>query len=222
MPMNVSAPTLARALVAALAASGVLLQLAVSLGVAKANGVSAPEGLIAYFSYFTVLSNYLVLLVTAVPLLAGGTRIGRWLDGAGVRGCATTAIVLVGLAYHLLLRELWDPQGAAKVADVIMHYAVPAAMLLYWLAFPPTGRLPARSPWLWCAYPVAYFIYALLLGRWRERYPYPFIDVGSLGYGGVLVNALGLLAVFLALGYGVRGLAQRRLRTPQRARVGSG
>ncbi len=33
-----------------------------------------------------------------------------------------------------------------------------------------------------------------------HRYPYPFLDVRSIGYGGVTVVALGLFVVFWLLG----------------------
>ena len=35
---------------------------------------------------------------------------------------AVTAIVLVGLGYHVLLRNIWDPQGAQWLADVLLHH----------------------------------------------------------------------------------------------------
>jgi hypothetical protein len=45
-------------------------------------------------------------------------------------GCATAAILVVGIGYHALLREIWDPRGAQRVADVVLHYVVPAGALL--------------------------------------------------------------------------------------------
>ena len=198
------------AVVACLAGAGVLLQLWLSLqlGIASGNGWS--HGLLMYLGYFTVLTNLLVLLVAARAARApdGG------LDHAG-RGAAVTAILLVGLAYHLLLRKLWDPQGLQLVADMILHYVVPLATLAWWLVLPPRHALPAWLPLRWLAWPIGYSAYALLRGAVTGLYPYYFIDVGALGLPRVLVNMAGLSLVFVVLAYTVRGMARLRQRKPR-------
>lgn len=50
-------------------------------------------------------------------------------------------------------------------------------------------------------YPGCYFVYALIRGHLLGTYPYPFIDVTALGYGAVLLNALGLLVAFVLLAW---------------------
>lgn len=52
----------------------------------------------------------------------------------------------------------------------------------------------------------------LLRGLWLQTYPYPFIDVATLGYPRTLLNALGLLAVFLLVGVAFVAVARWRLR----------
>lgn len=200
------------AALAALAWFGVGLQLWLSIRLADRAGQSFGQGLLAYFSYFTVLTNILVASTASVGWVASPARRGGGLGSDSMRGCATTAIVLVGIAYHLLLRHIWDPQGWQWVADVTLHYAVPLAALACWVAFPPRERLPVWAPLAWCAYPVAYFVYALVRGALIGTYPYPFIDVGQLGYARALANALGLLAGFVVLGFAVRAIAAVRSR----------
>jgi len=46
-------------------------------------------------------------------------------------------------------------------------------------------------------------------------YPYHFIDAGSIGYGRTMLNAAGLLVLFVGLGTLVKGIA--RLRSPASA-----
>lgn len=41
-------------------------------------------------------------------------------------------------------------------------------------------------------YPLVYFAYILLRGDLLAAYPYPFIDVASLGYPQVFINAGGI------------------------------
>lgn len=198
-------PRTAAALLAALAWAALALQLALSLRLSTANGNGALHGLWVFLAYFTVLSNLLIaLLATAGARRSdGGTEL-RW------RGCAVTAIALVGLGYHLLLRNAWNPQGAQWLADMLLHYAVPLAALAWWLAIPPRTRIPAAAPLLWLAWPAGYFAYALLRGQASGFYPYYFIDVGKLGIARVLLHAGGLLIAFLASAHLLRALAHWR------------
>ena len=194
--------------VACLAGAGVLLQLWLSLHLGMASGNGWSHGLLMYLGYFTVLTNLLVLLVA--------TRAARSQDG-GVdqawRGAAVSAILLVGLAYHLLLRNAWDPQGLQLIADMVLHYAVPLATLAWWLTFPPRHMLPAWLPLRWMAWPLGYSAYALLRGAVTGLYPYYFIDVGALGLPRVLVNMAGLSLVFVVVAYVVWVLARWRQRS---------
>lgn len=186
---------------------GVVMQLVLSLRLANANANILTWGLVIYLGYFTVLTNVFVALVASARIGERWSPRGRWLARDSVAGCATTAIILVGIAYHLLLRQVWSPQGLQWVADMILHYLVPLLTLAWWLLIRHPQPLSATMPLIWCAYPAAYLVYALIRGAWIGTYPYPFIDVMALGYAHVALNSLGLLAVFIGLGYVVRRAA---------------
>ena len=203
-PVRASVP----ALLAAVAWSAVLLQLWLSVQLGLSNGKSIVGGLVVFLGYFTVLTNIFVALVGTAGALSKSPTAFSWLYRPSVVGCATTAILLVGIAYHFLLRKIWSPQGAQWLADVLLHYVVPAGALLHWLAYRHTERLAARAPLAWCLYPTAYLVYALARGELLGSYPYPFIDVAALGYQQVMINAVGLLAAFVGLGFAVLGLAR--------------
>jgi hypothetical protein len=116
-------------------------------------------------------------------------------------------MALVGITYNLLLRNVWQPQGWQLVADVLLHAVNPVLFALYWWW---CGRSPSvgyKAIVAWTAYPLAYFIYATARGLAGGFYAYPFIDVATLGFGRVLVNAVAiacgfalLAALFIALG----------------------
>lgn len=202
---------------AVVAWSGVVLQLGLSIALAQSNGRTAFDGVVAFLGYFTVLSNLFVALVATLPLLAGDRSAGREAGSALVAGCATTAILTVGIGYHLLLRHVWAPQGLQWGADVILHYAVPLATLACWSAWSPATRFDPRLPLLWCLYPIGYGVYAVVRGAVLGSYPYPFIDIAVLGYRQVLLNMLGLLMCFLVLGYAVLAVAAWRTRARARS-----
>jgi len=186
--------------VAMVAWFGVLLQLVLSLQLAVTNGKSALDGLVIYLGYFTVLTNLLVAVSLSWPLLSPRSAPGRWFQRPGVASAIVVSIAIVGLAYHLLLRHIWNPQGLQWLADVTLHYAVPLLCLVHWWFCVPPARMAWHAPLAWAAWPLAYLVYALLRGAWLQSYPYPFIDVTALGYPQTLLNAAGLLVVFLLLG----------------------
>lgn len=196
----------AAVLLALLAWTALLLQLHLTLGATHARGGTTGEALLLYSGYFTITTNLFVALCASAQAWAPRSR----LAGPAWRGCATTAIVLVGLGYHLLLRDIWDPQGWQRVADELLHYAVPAAALAHWLWYRPSSPLPARQPLVWALYPAAYFAYALVRGEWLGQYPYPFVDVAALGYPRVFANAGALLLAYIAVGALLRWQASRR------------
>ena len=204
---------------ALLAWSGVLLQLFLSLRLAQANGHSLAYGLVVYLGYFTVLTNLFVALVlSALAVPAHSPSLLPFLRRPGTLGCAATSIALVGLGYHFLLRNIWDPQGAQWLADTLLHYVTPMAFCVYWLWALPKAGLGWRAPWVWCLYPLLYFAYAMVRGEWLGTYPYPFIDVGAIGYPGAFTSALGLLVVFLI----VAGLLLAVGRAIEQRRSGAG
>lgn len=208
----------ALALVAVIAWFGVLLQLWLSIRLALGNGKSLADGLIVFFGYFTVLTNIFVALASSLPLTLGSTRLGRWFGTGMVLGCATTAILLVGIAYHFLLRNVWTPEGMQWVADMTLHYTAPMALFVYWISCPPRQKLPIWAPLAWCLYPLIYLAYAFARGELLGSYPYHFIDVTSLGYAKALINSLWLLVAFVVLGSVVNGIARLRNTAPAQAR----
>lgn len=82
-----------------------------------------------------------------------------------------------------------------------------------WTLFDQRGRLRPRYAAWWLAFPLGYLGFALVRGLIVHRYPYPFIDAGQLGYGGVGLSSLFFAFAFWLLGLVVvgvdRGLARR-------------
>jgi hypothetical protein len=196
-------PALTR-LVALVAWFGLLLQLALTIRLVLSQGGTVVGALVIYFGYFTVLTNLLVAVSLSVP--------ARWFRSPGVATGVAVSIALVGLAYHFLLRHVWNPQGLQWVADVTLHYATPLLCVLHWWWVVPPVRHAWYAPAVWATWPLAYLLYALWRGHWLQSYPYPFIDVTVLGYPQSLLNALGLLGAFLLMGLGFVAVARWRLK----------
>jgi len=127
------------------------------------------------------------------------SRLGRFLSRPVVASGTAVYTAIVGATYSLLLRSLWTPQGAQKLADIVLHDFVPVIYVAYWLIFVPKSSLRWKDIFYWLFFPLGYFGYSLIRGAAIGWYPYPFIDANKLGYVRVLANAAMLVCSFLAV-----------------------
>lgn len=193
-------PRLLRPLTAAIAWAAVLVQMVMSIQHGLATGDSFARATIDYFSYFTVTTNTLVALVLTVPWLAPESPVGKWLARPHMTAMTCAAIIVVGLAYHVLLSSINHPTGIEYVTDLGLHYIVPTLFTLHWvLAAPKAGLRYGHLP-SFAIYPTVYFLYLVARGAMVGEYPYFFVDVNSIGLGGAARNAAGILAFYLAVG----------------------
>ncbi|WP_085647225.1 MULTISPECIES: Pr6Pr family membrane protein [unclassified Pseudomonas] len=169
-------------------------------------GASLLGGLVSFFSYFTVITNTLVAVVLTCAVTDRESTARRWFLQPWVSSGITVSIAVVGLAYSILLRHLWHPQGWQFIADELLHDVMPLLFLAYWWLCVPKGSLRLKHLPLWLIYPLVYFAYALLRGHLLGAYAYPFIDVALLGYPQVFINAGGILLGFVLIALLVIGI----------------
>ncbi|WP_153797236.1 Pr6Pr family membrane protein [Foetidibacter luteolus] len=183
--------------------AGLLLQLYI---MPKQNGfLRAAE---EFFSYFTVLSNLLAALYATLKLFGWWKNPGA--AGAILSGAICSYITIVAVVYHTLLSKLWNPAGIFFIADQLLHTVVPVLFVLFWFLYARTGLLQWKHALLFLIFPVCYIIYTIAHGELSGFYPYPFINVGQLGYSAALQNTAGLVVVFLVAGCIVIGLDKSR------------
>lgn len=163
------------------------------------------------FTFFTILTNLVVAGTSAALALrpAGRGRVLAVLRLDAVLGIAVTAAV-----YHALLADLYDLRGAEEFANQLFHSVSPALALLGWLLFGPRGLLDRRVVLAAMLYPLLWLVFALVRGAVIDWYPYPFVDVSRFGYATVLLNCLGVTALFLVLAAALLGLDRLLARRP--------
>lgn len=187
-----------RALIALAAWGGLGIQLWILL---QAPAFASPlEAAWRYLAFFTILTNLMVAAVNTVAALVPHSASGKLLAGANTRAGVTLYIATVGVIYHLLLAGLWDPQGWQLIADQLLHTATPALSVLAWVLFDPKRGLTLTALPQIIVWPLGYTVYALLRGAFDGFYPYPFLDVSTLGYARVFMHIMGLTAAFLLAG----------------------
>ncbi len=148
------------------------------------------------FAYFTILSNVLVAVTDAVLALRPRAR-SLLLRVA--RFDAVLAITVTGVVYHVLLAPLDHQVGAEAVANQLFHTVTPVLAVVGWLVVGPRGLVDRRVLALSVLYPVAWLVFTLVRGAVIGWYPYPFLQVGDLGYGRVALNCAGITLLFLVL-----------------------
>jgi hypothetical protein len=166
-----------------------------------------PERLLRFFSYFTIQSN-LLAAGTALGFIARPDRDGRaW---RVLRISAIVGMSVTFLTYIVVLRPIVHLEGIAKLADVGFHYVAPALTVLGWYLYGPWPRIDITSLLRHLVWPLSYLAYILVLGAITGWYPYPFINVGRIGYPRALLNALAVSALLLIVGAVYRALDTRR------------
>jgi len=154
------------------------------------------ERLFHLVSYFTILSNLLVLVTTLAaardPHVDGPVWRVLRLDGV-------VAITITGVVHWFLLRPLSDLAGWSYAVDKLLHVVVPLLTVVGWVAFGPRRRVTGRVVLLALIYPFAWLFYTLGVGAVSGWYPYPFLDVGESGPAAVAVAALGIALFLFAL-----------------------
>jgi hypothetical protein len=183
---------------------GVITDFTMAINKDLAAGLTVGDTFIRLLGYFTILTNLFVALVATTCALLPNSRWGRVFSSPKVVGCAVTSIVFVGIIFHLLLSDIYNPDGIKAVANYLNHYITPMAMLTYWLAFPIKQPMPVSTPFYWGIYPLLYAVYIAIRGELLGKYPYFFLDVSTLGYPQALLNGVGLFLVVVAIGFVVR------------------
>lgn len=131
--------------------------------------VSFGESTVRFFSYFTILTNILVVICAAC-------RVRR----PRVVAAVAVYIFVVGVVYNLVLRQTWNPQGWQRVVDELLHVLVPFAWLIYWWFEGGRERLEWRDVWVWLIYPAVYATVVMVRGNFTGWYPYPFMNLKGI------------------------------------------
>lgn len=150
-----------------------------------------------YFSNLTAL-------IVAVDL---GSVAAGWPIPARRAAGLVVWTAMIAAVYHLILAPFWLAPGMTHVADVALHTALPALVLLWWAAYAPKRGLRLGMAFGWLVWPLVYAPYILVRGLTTGFWPYPFADLDALGPWRLSTNVAGLCAGFLGFGLAVTALA---------------
>lgn len=186
-------------------------------GLARITGILSPDPQWNSLLYYTVQSNVLCLVwvlvltwATARDLVRRGVR-GFSVPSARMSGAVMMAITVTMCVYLFVLVPSSFVQGSNYVpfslTDNLIHIFTPCLLILDWALFVPKGLFRAADPLRWALIPLAYLVFALVFGGLGgefapgQSYPYPFLDVATLGVAGVAAWVAGLTVALIGVGY---------------------
>lgn len=175
-------------------------------------------GVVDYLSYFTILSNILVATTLTSVAIAPRSRPADFLTWPPVAMATAVYITVTGLTFYFILSRLYDLEGWTRHLDHLLHYVMPPAYVVFWLAFVRKGTLRLRHVVWMLAPPLIYAGWTVVHGAFSGFYPYPFVDISKLGYPKFFRN-VGEFIVFFSLVGSICVLIDR---LAGRARKGTG
>ncbi|PZX61939.1 Pr6Pr family membrane protein [Hydrotalea sandarakina] len=160
---------------------------------------SIGETTLRFFSFFTILTNSLVAIYFTLIVFKNKKGFFAIIDKPGTLTAITVYISIVGLIYQILLRHTWKPTGIQMIVDELLHTFIPIMVIVYWYFYENKSLITYKQIPKWLAYPLIYLVYILIRGKISNFYPYYFVNAGNLGLPKVLINAVGIAALFYAL-----------------------
>jgi hypothetical protein len=88
--------------------------------------------------------------------------------------------------------------------------------LVGWLLAGPRPRVLRRDALLALVWPVAWLAWTLTVGALSGWYPYPFLDIGAEGAGGVALTCVGVTVLFVLLAGALAAVDRRMPPSPGR------
>lgn len=151
--------------------------------------------LIRFVSYFTIESNFVVLVAALAVVKLKPTDELLW---RSVRLASLVGITVTGIVYAVVLSGDAENTGLSQVANYMLHYIGPPLTVIAWLIAGPWPQFTLADVPRTLIWPTLWVAWTLIHGAIADWYPYPFIDVIEHGYGKVTINIL-FIAVFALL-----------------------
>lgn len=162
-----------------------------------------------FLKYYTNLSNYFVFAVSVIILadtvkrVRVGEREGYCNKVKMLKFMTTVMILVTFLVYLILLGKPFTADFWRNLGNISYHVFAPLMFIADYFLFEQKKTVSVFAPLFSLIIPLAYVCYTFILGAAIDgfEYPYFFLDVNDLGYGGVMAWVGILVAVFTVLGY---------------------
>ena len=168
-----------------------------------------------FYVYYTNLSNYICLGFMFVLLVSTFKSANKKEDGfcktcPAFNFMCVIMILVTFLVYNILLaKDKTAIEYFTSLGNLTMHLILPIMFVVNWVLFYEHNKIKWFYPLLSLIMPVVYVIFILFRSLFVKTgliYPYFFLDVSKLGWGGFFLWFFALLLFFVGLGYAIFGL----------------
>ena len=171
-----------------------------------------------FYLYYTNLSNYICFGVILYALIKTIKSYKTSPEGycnvlPKFKFMSLIMILVTCLVYNILLaKDYTVADYFFSISNLILHLILPIMFTLDWVLFTEHRQTKWYYPLLATVMPLIYvvliLIRAAILGNSYHGllYPYFFLNVAKIGFGGVIGWVAILVLVFVALGYIIFGL----------------
>ena len=185
------------------------------LGIIASFGIFNYEFRSDFYVHFTNLSNYLCIGVVFAGLIQTiKKKEDSYVDKCPVlKFIGLLAILLTFIVFNFILAGDREMYLNFRINSVLFHIVLPIMYIAHWFLFYERGKVKAIYPVYSMAFPLVYviFIYirAWILGFNPEApyiYPYFFLNLDTLGVGGVAKWVAILTVGFVVVGFVFYGI----------------
>ena len=165
------------------------------------------------FLYYTNLSNYICMGFMFVALISTIKKANKNESGlvtlAPVLNFISVIMILVTcIVYNVLLaKENSVAHYFLTIQNLLLHLILPIMFIVHWALFCEHGKLRWFHPLMCTILPLISVVFILVRSLFVDSasgklvYPYFFLNVDNLGWGGVLAYVAVLLVIFVLIGY---------------------
>lgn len=172
------------------------------------------------FFYFTIQTNIFALILFLVLIFQTVMQIRK--NGPRGEVCSANPVLQVGVTFFITITMIiyWTllsgmsfdlskmplPPFFFESSNFILHTVTPIFVILDWILFLPHGKVTKKAGLLFLLYPLLYSVLIFIRAEVGPpfyadmRYPYPFLNVDSLGWPTVILIVLVMCIGFLLLG----------------------
>ncbi len=165
-----------------------------------------------FYIWYTNLSNYLCIIVMFICLIKTIKSVKTEKEGYVTFSPTFTFLTMIMilvtvLIYNtLLVGDKTASDYFLSIGNLLMHLILPIMFILHWVLFYEHNKTKWYYPLLSTVMPLVYVILtfiraSILKGSDLTLYPYFFLNADVLGWGGVIMWVVILVAVFIVLGY---------------------
>lgn len=183
------------------------------IGLFSSLGLFAAEFNKDFYVYYTNLSNYICIGFMFASLFFTMKKANKKEDGPvtlapAFKFMSMIMIMVTFLVYNILLaKDKSVVEYFTSINNLIMHLILPILFILDWVLFYEHGKTEWHYPLLSLIMPLVYVAFILIRGAIINHdtatlvYPYFFLNVDELGWGGFFMWLSILILAFVVIGY---------------------